>query len=66
MTLMNFKSIQQLLPDSQFVRVHKSYIVAIDKINSIERGRIRIGNQHIPIGDTYRKEFELLIGTLNG
>lgn len=65
MTLMNFKNIQQLLPESQFVRVHKSFIIAIDKIDSIERGRIRIGNQHIPIGDTYRKEFEQIISNLN-
>ncbi len=61
MTLQNFKSIHSMLPSSQFVRVHKSFIISIDKIDSVEKGRIRIGKQIIPIGDTYRKDFESLI-----
>jgi two-component system, LytTR family, response regulator len=40
-----------------FVRCHKSYIVSIPKINSIERERIFIGNKSIPIGEMYREEF---------
>lgn len=61
MTLLNFKSICSLLPENQFIRVHKSFVVAIDKIDSIERNRIKIGKHLIPIGDTYRKEFGQLI-----
>lgn len=61
MTLQNFKSICELLPNSQFIRVHKSFVVAVDKIDSVERGRIRIDKQIIPIGDTYKKEFDQLI-----
>ena len=61
MTLQNFKNICGLLPENQFVRVHKSFVVAIDKIDSIERNRIKIGKNLIPIGDTYRKEFARLI-----
>ncbi len=40
-----------------FVRCHKSYIVAVSKINSIERERIFIGNKSIPIGEMYRESF---------
>jgi hypothetical protein len=52
-------SIQELgkmLPDS-LIRCHKSYIVALSGITSIERDRIKIGNKYIPIGDSYREEF---------
>ena len=43
MTLQTFKDIVKLLPENNFIRVHNSYIVSIDKIESIERHRIRIG-----------------------
>ncbi|MFB5945785.1 LytR/AlgR family response regulator transcription factor [Albibacterium profundi] len=56
-TLQNLKKIDSMLPNKRFVRVHKSYIVAVDKINSIERGKISIGEKQIPIGDTYRDLF---------
>ncbi|CAN5555145.1 LytTR family DNA-binding domain-containing protein [soil metagenome] len=56
-TLMTLKSLELLLPDRQFIRVHKSYIIALNKINSIEKSRIFIGNEVIPIGDTYRDNF---------
>jgi len=57
MTLMNFARILALLPPDNFVRVHKSFIVALDKIDSIERERIIITGKYIPIGDTYRQSF---------
>jgi DNA-binding LytR/AlgR family response regulator len=56
-TLQNFKTMEEALPESNFIRVHKSYIVALDKIEYIERNRIKIADQLIPIGDTYRKIF---------
>ncbi len=40
-----------------FVRVHRSYIVALDKIDEIVRQRIRIGDEMIPISDNYKKDF---------
>jgi DNA-binding LytR/AlgR family response regulator len=49
------------LPGQLFVRVHKSYLVALDKIESIERDRIRIQTSLIPISDTYREKFYGLI-----
>lgn len=56
-TLQNMKKMDETLPKGQFIRVHKSYIIALDKIESIERSRISIGDKIIPIGDTYRDEF---------
>lgn len=57
LTLMNMKKVEELLPSKRFIRVHKSYIIAIDKIKSIEKNRIYIEEQGIPIGDTYKDEF---------
>ena len=56
-TLQNMKKMDETLPDGQFIRVHKSYIISLDKIESIERSRITICGKIIPIGDTYRDEF---------
>jgi two-component system LytT family response regulator len=57
LTLMSFKKMEEMLPGSNFTRVHKSYIVALDKIISIERNRIKIGNILIPVGESYSKIF---------
>ena len=56
-TLQNLKTFEQHLQSQQFMRVHKSYIVALNKIDTIERNRIFIGEHVIPIGDTYRDFF---------
>lgn len=61
MTLQNFKELEQLIPASIVCRVHKSYMVAIDKIDSIERSRIKIANQIIPISETYKELFYQVI-----
>lgn len=61
MTLQTFKSILEVLPANDFIRVHHSYLVAVSKIESIERNRIKIGNALIPISDGYKDRFfELL------
>jgi DNA-binding LytR/AlgR family response regulator len=57
LSLMTFKEIQDCLPEKNFVRTHKSYIVAINKIESIERNRIKIGEKLIPVGNTFKDEF---------
>ena len=57
MTLQKFSKLEEILPPSNFIRVHKSFLVAIDKIESISRNRIRMGEEMIPIGDSYKKEF---------
>jgi DNA-binding LytR/AlgR family response regulator len=57
MTLQTFSELELELPARQFCRVHKSFIVALDKIESIERDRIRIKNELIPVSDTYKENF---------
>lgn len=57
MTLQNFKELEQIIPSSLVCRVHKSYMVALNKIDSIERSRIKIAGQLIPISDSYKETF---------
>lgn len=57
MTLMSFSKLEELLPAAKFARVHRSFMVAIDKIDHIEKKRIKISNQIIPISDTYAEAF---------
>lgn len=57
MTLQTFSELMQVLPKSSFIRVHKSYVIAIDKIDSIERNVILINKQRIPISATYKSDF---------
>lgn len=64
-TLQNMKKMEEVLPSGRFIRVHKSYIISLDKIESIERSRIFIADKIIPIGDTYRDHFFKLIETRN-
>jgi DNA-binding LytR/AlgR family response regulator len=57
MTLQSFAKIEESLPSNKFCRVHKSFIVAIDKIKSVERGIILIAGQRIPVSNTYKDIF---------
>jgi two-component system, LytTR family, response regulator len=57
MTKMNFRSLLAILPAGKFIQVHKSWVVSIPKIESVERNRIKIGNKLIPVGDSYKDAF---------
>jgi two-component system LytT family response regulator len=61
MTLQNFSELEQIIPSNLVCRVHKSYMVGINKIDSIERMRIKISNQIIPISETYKELFFKII-----
>jgi two-component system LytT family response regulator len=61
MTLQNFSEFEKLIPSNIVCRVHKSFMVALNKIESIERNRIKIAEQLIPISETYKDAFFLLI-----
>lgn len=65
MILMSFKEIEDILPGNYFLRVHKSYIVALNKIDSINRNRVYIKNNIIPVGEIFRKTFQDRIGSNN-
>jgi DNA-binding LytR/AlgR family response regulator len=62
MTLQSFNEIEQLLPSHLICRVHKSYMVAVNKIESIERSEIKIGDVIIPVSVTYK---DLLFQLIN-
>ncbi len=57
MTLMTFARLEEFLHSPNFIRVHKSFMVAIDKIDHIEKNRIRIAGQLVPISETYSEAF---------
>jgi len=63
MTLQTFKELEDEIPSSVVCRVHKSYMVGIDKIESIERDRIKMKDVLIPISETYKKSFFELINS---
>jgi DNA-binding LytR/AlgR family response regulator len=65
MTLLNFKTIQDLLDPQKFIRVHKSYIVAIDKIDYIENNAIKIRDKLIPVSSSYKIAFNSLLSRKN-
>jgi DNA-binding LytR/AlgR family response regulator len=62
LTLQTFSDFEKELPSNKFYRVHKSYIVAIDKIISIEKNRIKIKDSLIPISESYKEKLYTLIG----
>ncbi|QUB94235.1 response regulator transcription factor [Prevotella denticola] len=54
MSLMNMKKIEESLPKPEFMRIHRSYIVHMRKIEGIDRFRVVIGNAILPISDSYK------------
>ena len=60
------KQLEEILPSHRFLRVHKSYIIALDKINSVERQEIHIGDRIIPVGITYQESFFRMLEAKKG
>ena len=58
------KSIEEKLPSSKFLRVHRSYIVAINKIDFIQEGTISIGKTTIPVADTHKSSLNRRLNLL--
>lgn len=61
LSLMSMKSLEDILPEERFVRIHRSYIVQLDKIRVIERNHIVFGKQYIPISESYKRRFMELL-----
>lgn len=57
LSLMTLTSMEDKLPSSKFMRVHRSFIVALNNIDSTERNGIIIGKSRVPVGESYRKTF---------
>lgn len=58
LSLMSMKAMEELLPASRFMRVHRSYIVQKSKIRIIDRGRIIFGKTSIPVSESYKATFQ--------
>lgn len=63
MSLMSMKTLEAHLPPDMFMRVHRSYIVNLHHIRTIDRGRIVFGPHHIPVGETYRPNLQQYIAS---
>jgi two-component system, LytTR family, response regulator LytT len=58
LSLTSLKILETKLPDKLFLRVHRSFIVNLEKIDTIERSRIVFGKVYIPVGDQYKDKFQ--------
>ena len=56
LTLNSLKRLDQELPSSQFMRIHKSYLIAISKVNTLEGNLVHIGEEKLPIGANYKEQ----------
>lgn len=63
-TLQSFKNIENILPAQDFIRIHKSYMVAVNKIESIEGQNLVVAKKELPIGNKYRRHFFEVISSL--
>ena len=54
--LESLKNLEEILPSDRFIRVHRSYIVPVDKIKIMEGNQLEIGGKMIPVGRSYREE----------
>jgi two-component system, LytTR family, response regulator LytT len=58
LSLTSLKLLESKLPEEKFMRVHRSFIVNLEKINTIERSRIVFGKEYIPVSDQYKARFQ--------
>ncbi len=57
LSLTSMKNMEELLPSDKFMRVHRSFIVALDQIESVSKNVIQIGDHHIAVGENYKEQF---------
>lgn len=58
LSLISLKKLEEELPPDRFMRIHRSFIIALDRIDSIERGQVIIGSRRITVADQYKKQFD--------
>ncbi|MEJ7683277.1 MAG: LytTR family DNA-binding domain-containing protein [Segetibacter sp.] len=61
LTLMTLKSLQEKLPAHEFVRIHRSYIVPVSKIESFGRSKVKVAGKEIPVGSSYGEVYQQLL-----
>ncbi|MDB5012444.1 MAG: ypdB 2 [Daejeonella sp.] len=57
MSLMTLKSLEEKIPASQFMRIHRSFIIALDKIDAVTKNSVQIGKMIINVTDQYKESF---------
>jgi DNA-binding LytR/AlgR family response regulator len=62
LTLMSLRALEKELPPGKFMRVHRSYIIALNKIESVERNQVIIHKERITIAEQYKDKFQEFIG----
>lgn len=58
MTLLSFSKLMPKLPSSRFLRIHKSYVVSLAAIDSIEKGKVKLGDTYLPVSDSYKASLD--------
>lgn len=68
LSLMSMRNIEAALPEDKFYRIHRSFIVNMEKVTVFERGQIVFGEKHLPISDSYRDHVQAYLNahTLQG
>lgn len=61
LSLASLKQLESKLPENRFMRVHRSFIVNLERIETIERSRIVFGKEYIPVSDQYKEKFQQFI-----
>jgi DNA-binding LytR/AlgR family response regulator len=61
LTLMTLKSLQEKLPPHEFVRIHRSYIVPVNKIESFGKSKVKVAGKEIPVGSSYGDAYQKLL-----
>ena len=64
LSLMSMKSLDDTLPSAHFMRVHRSFIVNLDKVRLVERNTILMSGKAVPVSDSYRRRFFDILGTI--
>jgi len=62
LSLTSLKALEEKLPSKRFLRVHRSFIVALDKITTMTKNSLQIGKMNIAVGDQYKEAFGQFLG----
>ncbi len=63
LSLISMHTIEEALPSSMFMRIHRSYIVNMSKIEVVERGQIVFGDKYLPVSDSYKEKLQEYINS---
>jgi DNA-binding LytR/AlgR family response regulator len=58
LSISTLKAIEAKLPESKFMRVHRSFIINLDRVQTIDRSRIVFGKEYVPVSDQYKEKFQ--------